>query len=103
MSQGKITEKQKEILEFIKETILSKGWRMCSIWFLRPPAARYQPAAPTAAAAATPNSVFFFICLRSFLDGQLHEQADQQLLAVRRNVLTSWTFRQNRLCPLQLP
>ena len=26
MSQGKITEKQKEILEFIKETILSKGY-----------------------------------------------------------------------------
>ena len=26
MSQGKITEKQKEILEYIKETILSKGY-----------------------------------------------------------------------------
>lgn len=26
MSQGKVTEKQKEILEFIKETILSKGY-----------------------------------------------------------------------------
>ena len=26
MSQGKITEKQKEILEYIKETILGKGY-----------------------------------------------------------------------------
>ena len=38
MSQGKITEKQKEILEYIKETILSKGY---------PPAVREKSVRPS--------------------------------------------------------